>query len=87
MTNQQKLFTDAVGLFGDTSFTHIPNALQNPGSLKTQDDIEDIFQKALTELDIKEEILRGWKMKVREWQERLKTAFIDGTLDQEEKHD
>lgn len=84
MTNQERLFIESLGLFGDQSFTHIPNVLQNPGSLKTQDDVEEIFQKALAELGIKEEALRQWKVQVYQWKEKLKTAFINGTLDKEE---
>jgi hypothetical protein len=72
------LFYKAVKLFGVHS--SIAAAVQNPGTLKKQDDVEDVFREVNKLVIEKQKEYVAFIEEVKEWRESLKQAFIEGKV-------
>jgi len=71
------LFNEAVRLFGNG---HISSALQNPGCIRSQDDVEDIFLKVYDAIKEKDLAALRYNDECRKFMSDLREAYIKGDM-------
>ena len=75
---REYLFEEAAFLFG--SGVPMTNSVQNPGSLKTQEDVEKTIRETHKHIQRKRDELAMSEIKIMAWLENLKESFISGEL-------
>ena len=75
---REYLFIEATLLFGPGIL--MTNSIRNPGSLKTQEDVEKTIRETHKHIQRKRDELAMSELKIMAWLENLKESFISGEL-------
>jgi len=78
---REELFKEAIKLFNNAeTYSVIPSIVQNENKQLTQQDIEDAFRLINEEGERREFATYNFRQKAIAWGEKLKAAYINGTL-------